>query len=137
MSVFRVAGLPAGASWEAAKVILHDFLGPEVQSTLRSLGLHPQRNSLVKGHERVVNMLLRQESVKVDLEDSSGKTPLMYAVGAANGHIVHALLNHGASAARIDYEQKGMLHHAIVNADSDLRDLEVLISHGAPTRTVT
>ncbi|KAI1357730.1 hypothetical protein F5Y08DRAFT_142949 [Xylaria arbuscula] len=47
MSVYRVAGLPAKVSGAIARQILDDFFGLEAKTVIRSLGLHPQRHSLV------------------------------------------------------------------------------------------
>jgi hypothetical protein len=47
MSVYRVAGLPAGISKQTARSIIDQFFVSETQMTIRSLGLHPQTNSIV------------------------------------------------------------------------------------------
>ena len=47
MSVYRVAGLPAGLSKSTARSVIDHFFGLETQTVIRSLGLHPQTNSAV------------------------------------------------------------------------------------------
>ncbi|GAB0134193.1 hypothetical protein EsDP_00002574 [Epichloe bromicola] len=99
-------------------------------------GRSPLSYSAQEGHEQVVNMLLSREDVAVDCEDSKGKTPLLYAVAAANSRIARALIGRGANVSRTDYEHKGMLHHAVNNVDSDVDKVKLLIKLGAPTTLV-
>lgn len=88
------------------------------------------------GHELVVNLLLAHGGVTIDSEDGKGRTPLMYAAAAARNQVARILIEHGASIMKTDYERKGMLHHAIVNANSDLHLVESFITLGAPTASV-
>lgn len=97
-------------------------------------GRSPLSYAAQNGHEQVVDILLSRRSIAVDSEDSSGKTPLTYAVTSANSRIPRALVNRDASVLRTDFDQKGMLHHAI-NADSELDDVEFLIRLGAPAKS--
>lgn len=99
-------------------------------------GRSPLSYAAQEGHEQVVDLLLSREDVAVDCEDSKGKTPLLYAVAAANSRVAHALIGRGASVSRTDYEHKGMLHHAINNVDSDVDRVKLLIKLGAPTALV-
>ncbi|KJK73966.1 hypothetical protein H634G_10755 [Metarhizium anisopliae BRIP 53293] len=99
-------------------------------------GRSPLSYAAENGHELVVNLLLAHRGITIDSEDGRGRTPLMYAVAAARSQVAGILIERGASIMKIDYERKGMLHHAIVNADSNLCDVEMLIKRGASTKLV-
>lgn len=47
MLVYRVAGLPTTVLDDGARSILGEFFGLEIETKIRSLGLHPQRPSVV------------------------------------------------------------------------------------------
>ena len=67
-----------------------------------------------KGHERVVELLLRH-GAEVDLQDSGGGTALMSAATNSHERVVELLIRHGAE---INLQQRGGLT-ALMGAAAD------------------
>ncbi|TAQ88653.1 hypothetical protein B7494_g3004 [Chlorociboria aeruginascens] len=88
------------------------------------------------GSTAVAEELLGIDGVDLDSMDNNGRTPLSYAVAAAQTNTIQLLLDHGASLATIDHQLKGLLHYAISNMNCKLETVETLLARGAPTDLV-
>jgi ankyrin repeat protein len=99
-------------------------------------GRSPLSYSVEGGHEAIVRLLLAMGRVDPDSKDNEGRTPLSYAVAEAQTGTVELLLKHGASSMVIDIKRKGLLHHAIPNANCKPETVEKLLMLGAPTDSV-
>jgi hypothetical protein len=66
-------------------------------NTCDSLGMTPLHIACIKGHEELVNVLLKSEKLNIDKRDLLGTTPLMYAASWNHGHICTTLIKYNAS----------------------------------------
>lgn len=73
------------------------------------------------GNERILGMLLRQDTEGINCPDSNGRTPLFHAAIQDNEPVVQMLLAHGARIGLADKEGRSPLHWAVL-----YRRLEVL-----------
>ncbi|KAM3439701.1 hypothetical protein NHJ13734_003582 [Beauveria thailandica] len=73
------------------------------------------------GNERILGMLLRQDTDGINCPDSNGRTPLFHGAIQDNEPVVQILLAHGARIGLLDKEGRSPLHWAVL-----YRRLEVL-----------
>lgn len=73
------------------------------------------------GNERILSMLLRQDTEGINCPDSNGRTPLFHGAIQDNEPVVQMLLAHGARIGLLDKEGRSPLHWAVL-----YRRLEVL-----------
>ncbi|KAM3463705.1 hypothetical protein NHJ6243_003110 [Beauveria neobassiana] len=73
------------------------------------------------GNERILGMLLRQDTDGINSPDSNGRTPLFHGAIQDNEPVVQMLLAHGARIGLLDKEGRSPLHWAVL-----YRRLEVL-----------
>ncbi|KAM3502073.1 hypothetical protein MY10362_005100 [Beauveria mimosiformis] len=73
------------------------------------------------GNERILGMLLRQDTDGINCPDSNGRTPLFHGAIQDNEPVVQMLLAHGARIGLLDKEGRSPLHWAVL-----YRRLEVL-----------
>ncbi|OAA82122.1 ankyrin repeat protein [Akanthomyces lecanii RCEF 1005] len=73
------------------------------------------------GNERILGMLLRQDTEGINCPDSNGRTPLFHGAIQDNEPVVQMLLSHGARIGLLDKEGRSPLHWAVL-----YRRLEVL-----------
>ncbi|TQV91955.1 hypothetical protein V2A60_005952 [Cordyceps javanica] len=73
------------------------------------------------GNERILDMLLRQDTEGINCPDSNGRTPLFHGAIQDNEPVVQMLLAHGARIGLLDKEGRSPLHWAVL-----YRRLEVL-----------
>ncbi|KAF1739701.1 Serine/threonine-protein phosphatase 6 regulatory ankyrin repeat subunit C [Beauveria bassiana] len=73
------------------------------------------------GSERILGMLLRQDTDGINSPDSNGRTPLFHGAIQDNEPVVQMLLAHGARIGLLDKEGRSPLHWAVL-----YRRLEVL-----------
>ncbi len=73
------------------------------------------------GNERILGMLLRQDTEGINCPDSNGRTPLFHGAILDNEPVVQMLLAHGARIGLLDKEGRSPLHWAVL-----YRRLEVL-----------
>ncbi|KAM3507421.1 hypothetical protein MY11210_007145 [Beauveria gryllotalpidicola] len=73
------------------------------------------------GSERILGMLLRQDTDGINCPDSNGRTPLFHGAIQDNEPVVQMLLAHGARIGLLDKEGRSPLHWAVL-----YRRLEVL-----------
>lgn len=100
------------------------------------VGRSPLSYAAENGHEAVADLLIAHKDIKIDLKDCRGKTPLMYAVAAAKFSTAYTLIRGGANVTEVDFERKGLLHHTVINANSELSLVETLIAGGAATKSI-
>jgi ankyrin repeat protein len=98
-------------------------------------GRSPLSYAAERGHDTIIKLLLATRRVDPDSKDSEGRTPLSYAVSETQTETVKLLLRHGASPSTINIKWKGILHHAIPNANCKLETMETLLALGAPNDT--
>ncbi|OAQ98851.1 hypothetical protein LLEC1_01716 [Akanthomyces lecanii] len=73
------------------------------------------------GNERILGMLLRQDTEGINCPDGNGRTPLFHGAIQDNAPVVQMLLAHGARIGLLDKEGRSPLHWAVL-----CRRLEVL-----------
>ena len=72
------------------------------------------------GHLDAVQLLLSRTTLKVDITDAGGLTPLMVAAGRGHAPVVAALLHQGAAGAAADDKGATALHHAARSGSTDV-----------------
>lgn len=82
------------------------------------------------GHIAVAQFLLdRPGSSDPNAKDSTGRTPIIYAVEAGHEQMARLLLAHGADPHQTDTSGKTALHWAVLQGTPSL--VQLLLSHGA------
>lgn len=67
-----------------------------------------------RGHERIVEMLLKKSNVDPNLTDSHGRTPLFHAVIPNHVSVARLLVENGARMGKVDGDGRTVLHWAII-----------------------
>ncbi|KAI5839142.1 ankyrin repeat-containing domain protein [Morchella snyderi] len=93
--------------WVACYYRLHDFLGVETRSeeVLNELNQNDGRTPLSwatgKGHDKVVELLLRHSSIGVNVADNQRRTPLSRAAEKGHDKVVRLLLRNSGTDVNI------------------------------------
>lgn len=124
------AGLPNS-------IILSMILSKDIENhfPLNSATLKENLTALMvasdSGLEDNAKVLLQQEGIQLDIQDSKGKTALMKAVDSKSKQIVELLINHDANIDLQDLDGKTALVHSVRN---DLQEItQLLLQRGANT----
>lgn len=67
-----------------------------------------------RGHERIVEILLKKASGNPNVADSHGRTPLFHAVIPNHVSVARLLLENGAHMGNVDGDGRSVLHWAII-----------------------
>ena len=80
------------------------------------------------GHAEIIKLLLKQSSIKSDLQNDSGNTPLHYAAFNGKKDIVEMLINHKANANLKNLSEKLPIEDALQNGHVDIAEMLASVS---------
>jgi ankyrin repeat protein len=94
-----------------------------------NVGVNPLHSSSYKGHDDIVNLLIKEYKVPINIKTNSEAVPLHYAIGQNHQSTALLLLKLGANVNEVNKDGVSSLHIAIKNNNIELA--KILMSFGA------